>query len=102
MLSPSPALAALSALFQTLPAVTESDVELPTNLDASIRSDAGAACDLISYRWYRGTDQAGVQRIFRFQRAGSLEQWHESLQSQRLRSVAGPFRTQAHAQSRAA
>jgi hypothetical protein len=95
-------LAALSALFQTPSAAIESDVELPTNLDASILSDACTACDAASYRWYRGTDQAGVQRIFRFLRAGSLELWHESLHSQRLQSVAGPFRTQAHAQARAA
>src|SRR5450759_4949910 len=102
MSSPSQALAALNALFQPAPAAVEPDArELPINLDKYILADASAAWDTVSYRWYFGTDIAGVQRIFRFQRGSSLEQWHELLRSQKLQTVSGPFRTQAHAQSAA-
>ena len=100
MSSSSLALAALSALFQTPTPVVDIDtLELPTNLDEFIQVDAACGSEILGYRWYRGKDQAGVQRIFRFPRAGSLQQWHETLQAQRLRCVSGPFRTLTHAQS---
>jgi hypothetical protein len=102
MSSYSQDLAALDALFQPSRAVVESGPpELPVNLDAHILADCSAAWEIVSYRWYRGTDTGGVQRIFRFQRGNSLEQWHETLQSQKLQDIFGPFRTQAHAQSTA-
>ena len=102
MSSYSQDLAALDALFQPSHAVVESEApELPVNLDAQIVADCAAAWEIVSYRWYRGTDTGGIQRIFRFRRGNSLEQWHEALHSQRLQDVAGPFRTQAHAQSTA-
>lgn len=99
MSSSSQALAALHALFEPVAPLEPDAPELPRNLDDSITADAATAWDFVTHRWYRGVDTQGVVRIFRFQRGLSLAQWHEALQSQRLQSVDGPFRTQVQAQA---
>ena len=99
MSSPSHALAALSALFQTPAFVPMDAPEPPTHLDGLIQADAASAGDVIGHRWYVGRDPSGVQHIFRFPRGGSVAQWHDSLRSQRLVSVSGPYRTMKHAQT---
>lgn len=89
---------ALEALFGQSP-TPANDVALavPSNLDATVEADMHTVWDGPLYRWYRGRDGAGVLRVFRFQRGASLVQWHELLAAQRLTSVEGPFRSQAHA-----
>ena len=99
----NPAPDSLEALFETpgAPVASGADAQEgpqgPTTLDALIRADAELAGDRGGFRWYRGVDGEGVVRIFRFKRGRCVEQWHQLLQSQGLRSVAGPFRTQIRA-----
>lgn len=96
--------AALDALFDSpapapiAPPPAPPAPDLPQNLDPVIEADVQLAWEGETYRWFAGRGAAGVLRIFRFQRGLTLEAWHETLRKQMLESVAGPYRSQVHAQ----
>lgn len=93
-------LEALHALFAPAPVyVTEQpqQPEPPTNLDTVILADLGVTSDVPLFRWFKGYDAKGVERIFKFQRGLSLEKWRDSLQKQVLVQVQGPYRSVAQA-----
>lgn len=99
----------LEALFESSGAPLPFDAALaqelpqsPTTLDDQIGAEAAAADRCAGFRWYRGIDAVGIVRIFRFERGGSVEQWHGLLRSQTLQSVAGPFRSPIQARARLA
>lgn len=100
-LTQTEARAALHALFEPRSFVAyaepEIEIEPPHNLDAAISADAAMSWEVESYRWYRGTDAKGVNRVFRFRRGRPVDEWQAHLKAQRLTSVNGPFRTQQHA-----
>ena len=93
-------MAALNALFEPHPTFArepEPETEPPANLDEVVSADAAMPWDGPVHRWYRGLDDKGILRVFRFQRGKGLDDWKALLKSQRLASVNGPFRTQQHA-----
>jgi len=103
MLSPTQVRAALDALFDAPdtspppPALPEPESILPHNLDGVIEGDLDFASETSAFRWYAGQDRTGIHRIFRFQRGLPLEAWHQTLRTQALVSVRGPFRSQVQA-----
>lgn len=93
-------LEALHALFAPAPVyVTEeaTPVEPPTTLDSVIVADLGINSDVALFRWFKGHDAKGVERLFKFQRGASLEQWHALLTKQSIVQVQGPYRSAAQA-----
>lgn len=97
-------MAALEALFTDFPterlAPVAPEHTFPTEMDSAIEADAAIQWEFESFRWYSGVDVHGIRRFFRFKRGLSLEQWHQLLQTQRLCSVEGPFRTLNQAQNK--